>query len=171
MKYASLPVLTLLLALNACDKKQESPTKDFITCKIDGREWEAKVIDPTLNFATMYLGQNMFKVSGMNSGGESVMVVLRDEHADNNSSGTFRLSAFDRLTWHSYGGYNSNNTGEYYYSDSANGGTLIMTVNKTTKRVAGTFSFHGISYDSVSGVTKELNITDGKFACPYDEIH
>ena len=171
MKHILLPVALCLLALAACSKKQESPTKDFLTCKIDSRPWEAKIVDPTLNFATMYLGQNMFKVSGMSNSGESVMVVLRDKSADNNSSGTFSLSAFGKLTWNSYGACFNHATNATYYTDSANGGTVIMTVNKTTKRVAGTFSFHATSYDSVTGITKELNVTEGKFACPYDEIH
>lgn len=164
-------VVVFALFAASCGRKEAvSPTKDFLTCHIDGMLWEAKVLDPSVEFATMYLGQNMCMLSGMSSANESVSFVLRDTADDNNSSGTFRLKYSGTSDWKNYGAYFDHKNNLSYYTDSVTPGTVIMTVNKTTRRVAGTFSYHAFCHDTLTGTTRQVHITEGKFACPYKEV-
>jgi hypothetical protein len=175
---------TLLLLLGAtlfiisgCKKKEKETAaiSDYFSCDVNGKHWQAIVIDPATPFAISYLHKNMFMLEGIDNSLQSVKIVLIDSASKNTSSGTFPLSWFPFKStgyWHNYGSYYPDNVTKDpgYCTDSIYTGTFTMSYDETGKRATGTFEFRARYYDSVSATTKEVEVTNGKFSTVFKEI-
>jgi hypothetical protein len=169
-------VFALVLTIfSGCKKETPAPTTaDYFTCDINGKHWVAISFDPATLFAVSYTNQNMFMLEGIDSALKTVKIVLLDTSTNNNTSGTFLLSYFPYNTsgyQHNYGSFYEKTTKDPgYCTDSVYTGTFIMTFSKGTKRASGTFEFKARYYDAANSVSKEVNITNGKFSTAFSEI-
>lgn len=167
MKNLILITTLALFSFSCCKPNKPKPTNpngNFLTCKVNGVDWEADVSGGLGDYpltAKLLFDDTVMAINAINTNDEAIYVGLVNQNQKIKVQ-NYHLSKV--LPYSSNANFDNNLATNQYQTDSINTGIAIITnLDKINNLVEGTFSFK--AYNKV--LISTVEVTDGKFSINY----